>query len=170
MSGKTNKQVRASKFNRTDKWLAKNDHQPKGVYIANVNTKILHHPDCRHVTRMLPENQLITDNIQALYRPCSHCTPDKGSIQTLLQLSNLQDKAITCEDPDMEKIFETGCPTHGTSHGQIKMYPDNTHGHKIQDKPGKWHTYHHCTICKTNTPSHIAATHHKIGTIQKITV
>jgi methylphosphotriester-DNA--protein-cysteine methyltransferase len=129
---KTPRRVRASKFNRTEKWLAKNDHTNQCVYIANVKTKILHHPDCRHVKRMLPENQLITDNLQALYRPCSHCTPDKGSIQTLLQLSNLQEKAMVCEDPSILKIFETGCPTHGTSHGQIKMYPDNTHGQKIK--------------------------------------
>lgn len=155
------KKPRGSKYNRTIEWLEKHDHSD-GQYIANINTKILHQPDCRHVKRMLIENQLITDNIKALYRPCAHCTPDKNSTQTLLQLSNLQKRSIPCKDPSILQLFKTGCKIHGTLHRQIKMYPDNKYGTKITGQPGKWHLYYHCTICKTNTPIHIAQTK-KIG-------
>ena len=138
--------------------MDKNDYNSQGQYIANVNTKILHQPDCRHVKRMLIENQLITNNLQALYRPCAHCTPDKNSTQTLLQLSHLQERSIPCTDPNILQLFKRGCKIHGTSHGQIKMYPDNTYGQKIQGNPGKWHIYHHCNICNNHTPLHIIQT------------
>ena len=80
---KTENGKRGSKYNPNPEWLTKHDHTIHGRYIVNINTGIFHNMDCFETHLMNPVHKIVTNNNLGLYRPCSHCKPDK-QYQTLL--------------------------------------------------------------------------------------